>query len=104
VLPESSIMAEETKGPTKEEVLPMMEKSAKNRNCRCCDVRCIDRYANDVTERELMMKERLNDQLKPVGWEKIATNLFPSRNNFRYHSLLHRYQLGPSGKRLDSQI
>jgi hypothetical protein len=32
VLPESSMMADETKGPTNEEVLPMMENSAKNRN------------------------------------------------------------------------
>jgi len=31
---ESSMMADETKGPTKEEVLPMMEKRAKKRNWR----------------------------------------------------------------------
>jgi hypothetical protein len=33
VLPERSMMADETNGPIKEDVLPMMEKRAKKRNC-----------------------------------------------------------------------
>jgi hypothetical protein len=34
LFPESSMIADETNGPTKEDVLPMMEKMAKKRNCR----------------------------------------------------------------------
>jgi len=32
VFPERSMIADETNGPMKEDVLPMMEKRAKNRN------------------------------------------------------------------------
>jgi len=36
VFPESSMIADETKGPTKEEVFPIIEKRAKKRNCGRC--------------------------------------------------------------------